>query len=68
MKLYRFLTGPDNSAFCTRVSAALNNGWSLAGPASLTFDPLKGTVICGQPITKDVPGVDWSDDVTLSEW
>lgn len=68
MKLYRFLTGPDDAAFCKRVSAALSKGWSLAGPSSLTYDSAKGTVICGQPIVKDVPGVDWSDDVTLSEW
>jgi hypothetical protein len=68
MKLYRFLTGPDDNAFCKRVSAALNKGWTLAGPASLTYDPVKNTVICGQPITKDVPGVEWADDVTLSDW
>ncbi len=68
MKLYRYLTGPDDSAFCKRVSAALSKGWELAGPATLTYDPEKKTVICGQPVRKDVPDVEWSDDVTLSEW
>lgn len=68
MKLYRYLTGPDDSAFCKRVSSALNKGWTLAGDPTLTYDPEKKTVICGQAITKVVPGVDWSDDVTLSEW
>lgn len=68
MKLYRYLTGPDDQAFCKRVSAALNKGWTLAGDPTLTYDPQKQTVICGQAIMKDVPGVDWSDDVTLSQW
>jgi hypothetical protein len=68
MKLYRLLTGPDDSAFCRRVSDALNKGWSLQGDPTLTFDPVKGRVICGQAIVKEVPGVDWSEDVTLSEW
>ncbi|PIL66301.1 DUF1737 domain-containing protein, partial [Acinetobacter baumannii] len=26
MKLYRYLTGPDDSAFCARVTKALNHG------------------------------------------
>ena len=29
MKLYRYLTGPDDATFCHRVTAALNNGWEL---------------------------------------
>ena len=68
MKLYRYLTGPDDSAFCKRVSAALNKGWQLAGNPTLTFDPVKGRVICGQPITKDVPGVEYSDEIVLSDY
>lgn len=67
MKLYRYLTGPDDSAFCKRVSAALNKGWQLYGAPTLTFDPVKGRVMCGQAIVKDVPG-DWSDDITLSDY
>ena len=68
MKLYRYLTGPDDAAFCKRVSAALNKGWQLAGNPTLTFDAVQGRVICGQAIVKDVPGVAWNDDVTLSDW
>ncbi|MEJ1159775.1 DUF1737 domain-containing protein [Prosthecomicrobium sp. N25] len=67
MKLYRYLTGPDDAAFCKRVTAALNKGWDLAGQPTLTFDPVKGRVICGQPIVKEVPGVDYTDDVVLSD-
>ncbi|MGO7426178.1 DUF1737 domain-containing protein, partial [Rhizobium ruizarguesonis] len=29
MKLYRFLTGPDDASFCHKVTAALNKGWAL---------------------------------------
>jgi hypothetical protein len=68
MKLYRFLTGPDDAAFCKRVSDALNKGWSLQGDPTLTFDPVKGRVVCGQAIVKVVEGVDWSDEIKLSDW
>ncbi|MGE0845729.1 MAG: DUF1737 domain-containing protein [Flavobacteriaceae bacterium] len=67
MTLYRMLTGKDDSAFCKRVSAALNKGWQLYGPPTLTYDAGQGCVICGQAIMKDVDG-DWSDDVTLSDY
>ncbi len=56
MKLYRYLTGPDDSAFCQRVCQALNAGWELHGGPTLTFDPVRGCVIAGQAVVKDVPG------------
>ncbi|MEM9132916.1 MAG: DUF1737 domain-containing protein [Actinomycetota bacterium] len=34
---YRLLTGPDDSAFCARVSAALDAGYVLYGPPSITW-------------------------------
>ncbi|MER2606354.1 MAG: DUF1737 domain-containing protein [Siculibacillus sp.] len=68
MKLYRYLTGPDDAAFCKRVSAALNKGWQLAGNPTLTFDAAQGRVICGQAITKEVVGVAYGDDVVLSDY
>lgn len=68
MKLYRYLTGPDDSAFCHRVTSALNKGWTLAGPATLAFDPAQGRVICGQPIMKEVEGVDYTPDLKLSDF
>lgn len=67
MILYRYLTGPDDSTFCKRISAALNNGWKLSGNPTLTFDPTQDRVICGQAIVKEVPG-EWSDDITLSDY
>lgn len=66
MKLYRYLTGPDDQAFCKRVSAALNKGWQLQGSPTLTFDPVKGRVICGQAIVKEVEG-EWHEEVVLSD-
>ncbi len=66
MLVYRFLTGPDDAAFCHRVTEALNNGWFLFGPPTLTFDANVGRVICGQAITKDVADRSYSPDMDLS--
>ena len=38
---YRLLTGPDTTAFCERVSEALDEGYVLHGSPAITFD---GTV------------------------
>lgn len=35
---YRVLTGPDDDAFCRRVSDALRLGYELHGSPALTFD------------------------------
>lgn len=35
---YRLLTGPDDEAFCHRVSAALDVGYELYGSPSVTFN------------------------------
>lgn len=64
MKLYRFLTGDDNSAFCHRVSAALNNGWELHGPPTYAFDSANGVMRCGQAVVKEVEG-SYSRDIEL---
>lgn len=64
---YRYLTGVDDSSFCHRVTDAINKGWSLYGPPTLTFDPVQGRVICGQAITKDVDGKTYSPDMKLAD-
>lgn len=52
MKLYRYLTGKDDVNFCARVTKALNEGYELYGPPTMTFN---GTdVIVGQAIVKEV--------------
>lgn len=35
---YRILTGPDDRAFCARVSEALESGYRLHGSPSVTYN------------------------------
>jgi hypothetical protein len=67
MKLYRFLTGPDDSAFCHKVTDALNKGWELAGSPTYAFDAAAGVMKCGQAVTKKVKGKTYSPDMKLGE-
>jgi hypothetical protein len=67
MKVYRYLTGKDDAAFCHRVTDALNRGWQLYGQPTLTFDQKRGEVICGQAITKDVEGKTYDPEMDLSK-
>ena len=68
MKLYRFLTGPDEgSDFCHKVSLALSKGWQLHGSPSLSFDAATGVMQCGQAVTKDVDGKDYDPGMKLGE-
>jgi len=48
MKLYRFLSDDDTSAFCHKVTAALNKGWELQGSPTYAFDASRGVMRCGQ--------------------
>jgi hypothetical protein len=65
--VYRYLTGPDDVAFCHRVTQALSMGWTLYGSPTLTFDAAKGRVICGQALTKDVEDIEYTADLKLSD-
>lgn len=38
LPVYRILTGPDDAAFCHRVSEALALGYRLYGSPAATFD------------------------------
>lgn len=67
MKLYRYLTGPDDSSFCKRVSKALSAGWNLHGSPTLTHNPDSGSMMCGQAVCKEAEGT-YSDDITLSDY
>jgi len=51
-RIYRFITGPDDSSFCHRVSKALSEGWSLHGAPSYAFNAATGEMRCGQAVTK----------------
>lgn len=67
MKLYRLLTGPDDSSFCHKVTAALNRGWQLHGSPSYAFDEASKTMRCGQAVVKEVPGKEYDPDMKLGE-
>ncbi|MCD2174814.1 DUF1737 domain-containing protein [Rhizobium sp. C4] len=67
MKLYRFLTGPDDATFCHKVTAALNKGWSLEGSPTYAFDAATGTMKCGQAVVKKVRGKKYDPEMKLSE-
>jgi hypothetical protein len=45
---YRLFTGPDDRAFCERISAALAEGYVLHGSPSVTFNG--STVIVAQAV------------------
>ena len=69
MKLYRFLTGPDDSSFCHKVTAALNKGWHIYGSPTYAYDAGTQTMRCGQAVVKDVEDEDYkAGETKLSDW
>ncbi|UTH74179.1 DUF1737 domain-containing protein [Chromobacterium sp. IIBBL 290-4] len=48
LPVYRLLTGPDDAAFCRRVSEALALGYRLHGSPAATFNGER--VIVAQPV------------------
>jgi len=66
MKLYRLLTEQDTSAFCHKVTDALNKGWELYGSPTYAWDAANGVMRCGQAVIKDAPGT-YTPDTKLSQ-
>ncbi|MEL6609667.1 MAG: DUF1737 domain-containing protein [Pseudomonadota bacterium] len=66
MKAYRFLTADDTSAFCHKVTKALNEGWELYGDPTYAHDATSGVMRCGQAVVKDAPG-DYTPETKLGE-
>ena len=64
MKLYRFLSEEDTSAFCHKVSEALNKGWELYGSPTQSFCHASGVMRCGQAVVKEVEGT-YAPDIRL---
>ena len=56
MIAYRLLTGDDTSAFCHKVTAALDAGWQLHGGPAYAWDQANGVMRCAQAVAKEVPG------------
>lgn len=67
MKLYRYITGPDDSSFCKRVSKALSAGWNLHGSPTLAHNPHTDGMMCGQAVVKEIEG-EFSEDIKLSNY
>ena len=68
MKLFRFLTGPDDASFCHKVTAALNKGWHLFGSPTYAYDVESRTMRCGQAVVKDVEGVEYQAEMKLGDY
>ena len=66
MRIYRFLSEDDTSAFCHKVSAALDAGWELYGDPTYAFDAARGAMRCGQAVTKVAPGT-YDPEMKLGE-
>jgi hypothetical protein len=64
MIAYRLLTEDDTSAFCHKVTDALNKGWVLYGQPTYAYDSKRGIMRCGQAVTKEVEG-DYDPDTKL---
>ena len=67
MRLYRFLSAQDDSAFCHKVTAALNKGWHLYGSPTYAYDKATKSMRCGQAVVKDVDGREYEPGMKLSE-
>lgn len=66
MKLYRLLTEDDTSAFCHKVTLALNKGWELHGSPAYSWDAARGVMRCAQAVVKDAPGT-YTPETKLGE-
>jgi hypothetical protein len=67
MKLYRFLSEDDTSAFCHKVTSALNKGWLLHGEPTYAYDAARGVMRCGQAVVKEVPG-EYRPEIRLGDY
>lgn len=49
---YRLITGPDDEAFCQRVTEALEDGYRLHGAPGVGFDGVK--LVAAQALVLDI--------------
>jgi len=66
MIAYRLLTEDDTSAFCHKITEALDKGWELQGDPSYAYDAGRGVMRCAQAVVKTVPGK-YSPDMKLGQ-
>lgn len=65
--LYRFLTGPDDSSFCHKITKALSEGWMLHGNPVYINDPQTNSLKCGQAVIKK-SGAPYDPERKLSDY
>ena len=66
MKLYRYITGIDDSSFCLRISKLLNKGLKLYGNPTLTYNGKNNIV--GQVVIKKVKNKKFSKNIKLDDY
>lgn len=66
MKLYRYITGIDDSEFCMKISTLLNKGWKLYVNPTLTHNGENNIV--GQVVIKKVKNKKFSKNIDLKKY
>ena len=66
MKLYRLISGPDDSAFCMRISTLLNKGWQLHGSPSLANNG-ENTIVA-QAVVKEIENEEFNSSTDLTSY
>lgn len=70
MRIYRFLTGKDDAAFCHKVTKALSEGWELYGDPQYLSDVWgwSGAFKCGQAVIKEVEDQPYDPEKKLVDY
>lgn len=68
MIIYRFLSGPDDSSFCHKITKALSEGWQLHGDPTYAFDAKLNEMRCGQAVTKPAKDQPYDPDKKLVDY
>jgi len=66
MKLYRYITGIDDSTFCFRISKLVNKGWKLYGNPTLTYNGKNNIV--GQVVIKKIKNKKFNKNIKLDDY
>ncbi len=67
MRIYRLLTGKDDSSFCHKITRALSEGWELYGDPQYTHNGWSAPR-CAQAVTKEVPDQPYDRQKKLTDY
>ncbi len=67
MRIYRLLTGKDDSAFCHKVTKALSEGWELYGDPQYAYSGW-ATARCAQAVSKEVKDQPYDPEKKLVDY